>query len=91
MLEAMQLGKPVLNFNRNGGDGYVDKDNFMKMAKTNFSGWSMKTIPSVFEGVDYETVEREILKFNPEDCLTNKILIENNLDPKLYLDKILKL
>lgn len=94
MFESMALGKPVVNFGLNGGDGYVDsEETFKEMCITNGSGYSIQKIPSLFsdEGGVFWSLESQMKKYNCIDGIRNYQLIIENFDSQLFYDKIIRL
>lgn len=87
-IEAMAMGRPVIIYGINGGDGYLAKNNYKKMMETNLSGWSLRTFPEPME-CKKELIEEEILKYSRIDGVINRQIVEEYFDINLYLEKIL--
>ena len=94
MYEAMAMGKPVVNFGINGGDGYVKGDkSFRNMMVTNGSGYTKQVIPSPFENdiLCFKSLLSELDKYDFSDGQVNYELAQKYLSPELYIDKMLKI
>lgn len=86
--EAMSMGKPTIIYGINGGDGYVTKDNFNDMLRTNMSGWSFKCMDKP-HSISPNILLKEIQKYDHKDGIILSDMISKKLDIRLFIDKIL--
>lgn len=87
VLEAMSCERNVIIYDWNGGDGFVDENNFYKAREKNFSGRVMKKQYSEQE------FKEEILKYDPNlgNKLRKIILLEHSSQEALFFfEKIYK-
>ena len=62
-IEAAAMGKPVIIYGINGGDGLITSENKEVLAETNFSGWSVRSLPlpeNLFEGTILQEMARYV-------------------------------
>ncbi len=86
--EAMAMGKSVLVYGTNGGDGLIKHTNFEKMMTANTSGWAMRAIPSpVARPVEH--IVNEMDKYSSSDGTVNRQLAKKYLDMELYAERII--
>lgn len=86
--EAMAIGRPVIVYGYNGGDGYITKDNFPKMLEANCSGWSLRTMDIPHNG-NVEQILTELMRFRFIDGAMNRALAEEYLNIDDYMEEIL--
>lgn len=56
-IEAMAMGKPTIVYGVNGGDGLVTPKNMEELSRTNFSGWSLRTMPPPGELTEFYVLQ----------------------------------
>ena len=92
MFEAMALGKPVVNFGINGGDGYVSGEaSFLNMCITNGSGYTNNLIKTPFSDHFAKCqLEAEMKKYNKNDGEVNYNLIKKHYIADIFYNKIIE-
>lgn len=78
-IEAMATGKPTIIYGINGGDGMVLDSNKDDLAKTNFSGWSRRSLP-LPEDLFELTLLQEIQRASSADSLAIQTFIRTTYD-----------
>jgi hypothetical protein len=85
VIEALSIGKCVIVYGFNGGDGYMSKNDFENFEYKNFSGYSKKSMPPPprMEPLDFYT---ELIKYNYldgvelMDLVVSKYAISDEID-----------
>lgn len=83
LMEAMACGRPVISYDKEFGDGYLDYQTYLKSRVRNF-GVTCEHKYTVDELV------KEIKKYNPKDGEINKAIILINHNVIVGTDQILK-
>lgn len=80
-LEAMACGRNVVVYDINGGDGWVDENNFYELRKNNFSGNRYK--------LDYtvDDLKKEILKYNKTTGKNLRELVRKEYSKEVIIGK----
>lgn len=84
ILEAMSTSRAVLSFDKQEGDGYITTETYFKARENNFSGRVYKY------NFDANSLAQEMSKYNANDGITNRNLIEKYHSASLEVDEILK-
>ena len=84
ILEAMSCGRPVISYDKEIGDGYLDYDKYLKSRVRNF-GVTCDNKYTVEELVN------EIKKYNPKDGGINRAIICANHNSELEINHILSI
>jgi len=82
--EAMACGRACLVYGINGGDGYLNKDNFKDLLYRNCSGWQLRKLSPPIDGLSLENFTNEIQQYNSLDGQSNREL-SLELDYRKYL------
>ncbi len=87
ILEALSIGKCVIVYGINGGDGYMASEDFDKFAYKNFSGYSNRSMlpPARMEPIDFY---KEFVKYNYLDGLNMKGIVIENYSIKKELERV---
>jgi len=83
-IEAMSMGKQVIVYGVNGGDGLVTVENMSQSAKTNFSGWSLRTMPPPAQLSEFDILnELSGMESNDIDGITQHIRTEYSISENM--------
>jgi glycosyltransferase involved in cell wall biosynthesis len=69
ILEGMACGRPVISYDREYGDGYLDFDRYMDSRERNFSGYECRHVFTV------DGLMQELARYDPLDGERNRELI----------------
>ena len=85
ILEAMSCGRPVINFDKSVGDGYIINDIYLDSRAHNFCGTLCK------HKFNVDNLTKEILKYNPKDGVINREIILQEHNVVRGVDQILSI
>lgn len=89
LIESMAMGKAVLLFGVNGGEGVVSSSSFWRNAETNFSGWIDRKLKFDLDEKTIKDLYQEIIKYNVQDILSICDIVKEHFDINKNVDKIL--
>jgi hypothetical protein len=85
IVEAMAAGRAAYVYDHNGGDGWVDRDRYQRLAADNFGG---QVDP---EPVDLDRLVRDLGAYSPEMGLVNRDLAVRNHSANKHAQQLVTL
>lgn len=78
-IESMAMGKSVIIYGVNGGDGIVNPVTYDSIKASNFSGWSIRNMPNPEDLAEFH-IAYEISRFDTGEATAVRDLIRGNYD-----------